>query len=356
MKYLAELFARNRAWAARCVAADPGSSRACGASSDPTCCGSAAQTAVFPPTGSSHRGALRPPQRGQPRPGHRRQRHGRHRVRRLGARRAAHHRLRHYGAAACVLPLRATSRAPLLSGSSRCATWPTSDATSWTACRPIRPAGTGCASSTWRRRCTPWRRSEVVESALGARCAAARCTAGSMISGTASCATSRSPSAAPTRRAEARPGESDRYTSVQGGSAMKKSDRNALVALPVVVLIAALVALAGSQGGASAGGLPASSRCASPSPSSSSGRCSSRRTCCRPRRFFDLTGSHHVHHRDARLRCLLSAGHRRALASCCWPWSTVWAARLGYFLVPPHPQGGRRLAFRRDQAVVSRAF
>ena len=37
---------------------------------------------------------------------------------------------------------------------------------------------------------------------------------------------------------------------------MKKSDRNALIALPVVVAIAALVALAGSQGGSTVGGFP----------------------------------------------------------------------------------------------------
>jgi steroid 5-alpha reductase family enzyme len=42
---------------------------------------------------------------------------------------------------------------------------------------------------------------------------------------------------------------------------MKKSDRNALAALPVVVVIAALVALAGSQGGSTAGGLPVFALC-----------------------------------------------------------------------------------------------
>jgi steroid 5-alpha reductase family enzyme len=42
---------------------------------------------------------------------------------------------------------------------------------------------------------------------------------------------------------------------------MKKSDRNALVALPVVVLIAALFAVAGSQGGSTVGGLPVFALC-----------------------------------------------------------------------------------------------
>lgn len=37
---------------------------------------------------------------------------------------------------------------------------------------------------------------------------------------------------------------------------MKTSDRNALIALPLVVLLGALVALAGSQGGATLGGVP----------------------------------------------------------------------------------------------------
>ena len=42
---------------------------------------------------------------------------------------------------------------------------------------------------------------------------------------------------------------------------MKKSDRNALVAVPVVVLIAALVAVAGSQGGSTVGGFPVFALC-----------------------------------------------------------------------------------------------
>ena len=42
---------------------------------------------------------------------------------------------------------------------------------------------------------------------------------------------------------------------------MKKSDRNSLIALPVVVVIAALVALAGSQGGSTVGGLPVFALC-----------------------------------------------------------------------------------------------
>jgi len=42
---------------------------------------------------------------------------------------------------------------------------------------------------------------------------------------------------------------------------VKKSDRNALIALPVVVVIAALFALAGSQGGATVGGFPVFALC-----------------------------------------------------------------------------------------------
>jgi steroid 5-alpha reductase family enzyme len=42
---------------------------------------------------------------------------------------------------------------------------------------------------------------------------------------------------------------------------MKKSDRNALVALPIVVIIAALVAVAGSQGGSTVGGFPVFALC-----------------------------------------------------------------------------------------------
>jgi steroid 5-alpha reductase family enzyme len=42
---------------------------------------------------------------------------------------------------------------------------------------------------------------------------------------------------------------------------MKKPDRNALVALPVVLVIGALVALAGSQGGSTVGGFPVFALC-----------------------------------------------------------------------------------------------
>jgi steroid 5-alpha reductase family enzyme len=42
---------------------------------------------------------------------------------------------------------------------------------------------------------------------------------------------------------------------------MKKQDRNALIALPVVVVIAALFAVAGSQGGSTVGGLPVFALC-----------------------------------------------------------------------------------------------
>ena len=37
---------------------------------------------------------------------------------------------------------------------------------------------------------------------------------------------------------------------------MKKSDRNALIAFPVLIIIGLLVAVAGSQGGSSIGGIP----------------------------------------------------------------------------------------------------
>ena len=42
---------------------------------------------------------------------------------------------------------------------------------------------------------------------------------------------------------------------------MKKSDRNALLAFPVVVLIGAGVAVAGSQGGSTFGGIPVFALC-----------------------------------------------------------------------------------------------
>ena len=42
---------------------------------------------------------------------------------------------------------------------------------------------------------------------------------------------------------------------------MKKADRNALIAFPIVVLIGAGIAVAGSQGGAKVGGVPVFALC-----------------------------------------------------------------------------------------------
>ena len=110
---------------------------------------------------------------------------------------------------------------------------------------------------------------------------------------------------------------------------MKKSDRNALVALPVVVLIAALVALAGSQGGATVGGLPVFALCVALAfviqwvvfvPS----------YLLQTERFFDLTGS--ITYITVTIVAVLLTPDTDARSILLLVMVTVWAARLGYYL------------------------
>ena len=64
---------------------------------------------------------------------------------------------------------------------------------------------------------------------------------------------------------------------------MKETDRKALIALPVVVLLGALVAVAGSQGGATLGGIPVFAMAVGAAFLDSVAGLSSRRSWPRPR-------------------------------------------------------------------------
>ena len=68
-------------------------------------------------------------------------------------------------AAACAPRSRDTRPAPSRSGCSRCATWRTRTAMSWRLCRRTTRAGIGSASSTWPRRWQTIAQSEIVEAA-----------------------------------------------------------------------------------------------------------------------------------------------------------------------------------------------
>jgi steroid 5-alpha reductase family enzyme len=111
---------------------------------------------------------------------------------------------------------------------------------------------------------------------------------------------------------------------------MKKSDRNALAALPVVVIIAAVVAVAGSQGGSTVGGLPVFALCvvlvfviqwAAFVPA----------YLRQTERFFDLTGSL-TYIAVAIVAVVLSDGaDERSILLLVMV--VVWAVRLGSYLV-----------------------
>jgi len=110
---------------------------------------------------------------------------------------------------------------------------------------------------------------------------------------------------------------------------MKKPDRNALVALPIVVLVAALVALAGSQGGATVGGLPVFALCVALAfviqwvvfvPS----------YLLQTERFFDLTGS--ITYITVTGVAVLLTPDTDARSILLLVMVTAWAARLGFYL------------------------
>ncbi len=110
---------------------------------------------------------------------------------------------------------------------------------------------------------------------------------------------------------------------------MKKSDRNALLALPIIVLVGVLVALAGSQGGVRVGSIPVFALAVSlafliqwvvfiPAYKLQS------------EKFFDLTGS--LSYITVITMTLILSGAFDARSVLVFVLVLVWAARLGTFL------------------------
>ena len=111
---------------------------------------------------------------------------------------------------------------------------------------------------------------------------------------------------------------------------MKKSDRNALAALPVVVIIAAVVAVAGSQGGSTVGGLPVFALCvvlvfviqwAAFVPA----------YLRQTERFFDLTGS--LTYIAVAIVAVVLSDEADERSILLLVMVVVWAVRLGSYLV-----------------------
>jgi len=112
---------------------------------------------------------------------------------------------------------------------------------------------------------------------------------------------------------------------------MKKSDRDAIVALPAFVVIAALVGLAGSQGGSTVGGFPVFALCVLLAfviqwvafvPA----------YLLQTERFFDITGS--LTYITVMVVAVLLAGEPDARSWLLLGMVAVWAVRLGSYLVP----------------------
>lgn len=110
---------------------------------------------------------------------------------------------------------------------------------------------------------------------------------------------------------------------------MKEADRNALFTFPVLVIIGVLVAVAGSQGGSSIGGVPVFALCVGlafliqwlvfiPAFRMQS------------EKFFDLTGSI-TYVSVISIAALLSTG-MDARSILLWALVVIWAVRLGTFL------------------------
>ncbi len=111
---------------------------------------------------------------------------------------------------------------------------------------------------------------------------------------------------------------------------MKKSDRNAVIAVFVVVLIAALVALAGSQGGSTVGGFPVFAFCVIvvfaiqwlafvPA------------YLLQTERFFDLVGS--LTYVAVAILAVVLSGEVDTRSLLLLAMVVVWAVRLGSYLV-----------------------
>jgi steroid 5-alpha reductase family enzyme len=123
---------------------------------------------------------------------------------------------------------------------------------------------------------------------------------------------------------------------------VKKTDRNALVAFPVVVLIAAGVAVAGSQGGATAGGVPVFALCVALAfliqwlafiPA----------YLLQNEGFFDLTGS--VTYVTVTLVAVLLGPAIDGRSILLLALVVIWAARLGSYLFRRIRKAGKDARF-----------
>lgn len=110
---------------------------------------------------------------------------------------------------------------------------------------------------------------------------------------------------------------------------MKKADRNALIALPILILIAALFALAGSQGGSSVAGFPLFALCVALAFIIQwlvFIHAWTRQT----ERLFDLTGS--LTYISVISLAFFLAPRPDARSVLLWAMVILWAARLGAYL------------------------
>jgi steroid 5-alpha reductase family enzyme len=123
---------------------------------------------------------------------------------------------------------------------------------------------------------------------------------------------------------------------------MKKSDRNALTAFVIVILVAAGVAVAGSQGGATAGGIPVFALCVALAfviqwvvfvPS----------YLARNEGFFDLTGS--LTYISVMVVAVLLAPGADGRSFLLLVMVLVWAARLGSYLFRRIRKAGKDARF-----------
>ncbi len=119
---------------------------------------------------------------------------------------------------------------------------------------------------------------------------------------------------------------------------MKKSDRNALLAFPIIIIIGLLIAVAGSQGGSTIGGIPVFAF--------SVGLAFLIQWLVfipayrlQTEKFFDLTGSL-TYISVISITALLSAD-LDARSILLWALVVIWAARLGTFLFRRVRKAGR---------------
>lgn len=119
---------------------------------------------------------------------------------------------------------------------------------------------------------------------------------------------------------------------------MKKSDRNALLAFPIIIIIGLLIAVAGSQGGSTIGGIPVFAL--------SVGLAFLIQWLVfipayrlQTEKFFDLTGSL-TYISVISITALLSAD-LDARSILLWALVVIWAARLGTFLFRRVRKAGR---------------